>query len=392
MFYITVFNDFEKIIRSDIMNSSKNKTCFILNYAPHYRKQIFIKLSEELDCDIFCGDTLKLKLKKIDFDKLDFKIKELKTIWFFKRLAWMKGQLSLLFDDKYKSFVLTGQPYFISDTLFILCCFFTSKKVYLWNHSPKNNVSNFKFWYYKILLSLIDGFFLYSNYDKNILINKFKTNTNKLHVIFNSLDYEFHKSIRNEVIDEEFYKNKNFFTNPNLPIVVFIGRLESIKKIERLIEAIISLKERNYLINLLIIGDGSQMEFLKGKASGFNDQIYFYGNSYDEFENGQMLANTDLCVSPGNVGLTAIHALSFGTPVCTHDNFEKQMPEVEAIIEGQTGIFFNYNQDNLVETIINWFNSQPTRSIIRENCYKIIDSYYNPNFQVEVFKKELEKH
>lgn len=373
------------------MISSKTKTCFILNYAPHYRKPIFSQLKKDLNCDIFTGNRLQAKIKKIDFEKIDFEIVELETNWLFNKLAWMKGQLNLLFSHKYKAFVLTGQPFFVSDTFFVLLCFFTSKKVYLWNHSPKNNVSGFKFWYNKILLSLTDGFFLYSNYNKNILTNKFKINRNKLHVIFNSLDYEFHKSIRNEVIDEEFYKNKNFFTNPNLPILVFIGRLESIKKIERLIKAVILLKESNQFMNLLIIGDGSQMEFLKGKAKGFMDQIYFYGNSYNEFENGQMLANADLCVSPGNVGLTAIHSLSFGTPVCTHNNFEYQMPEVEAIKEGVTGTFFEYKQNNLEEVLLNWINAKVERIKIRENCYHVIDSYYNPKYQVSVFKNELDK-
>ena len=44
-------------------------------------------------------------------------------------------------------------------------------------------------------------------------------------------------------------------------------------------------------------------------------------------------------VSPGNVGLTAIHSLSYGTPVLTHNNFNNQMPEVESIQPGFNGYF-----------------------------------------------------
>ncbi|GIS05973.1 MAG: hypothetical protein CM15mP109_07290 [Candidatus Dadabacteria bacterium] len=49
-------------------------------------------------------------------------------------------------------------------------------------------------------------------------------------------------------------------------------------------------------------------------------------------------------VSPGNTGLNAVHFLSYGPPVGTHNYFYNQMPEA-AIIEAQkkTGFFFNEN-------------------------------------------------
>ena len=50
---------------------------------------------------------------------------------------------------------------------------------------------------------------------------------------------------------------------------------------------------------------------------------------------------SDLTVSPGNIGLTAIHSLSYGTPVCSHSNFNNQMPESEAIINFEKWFFFS---------------------------------------------------
>ena len=51
------------------------------------------------------------------------------------------------------------------------------------------------------------------------------------------------------------------------------------------------------------------------------DQIWFYGACYDESKLGELIFNADLCVSPGNVGLTAVHSMGYGTPVITHNNF-----------------------------------------------------------------------
>ena len=80
---------------------------------------------------------------------------------------------------------------------------------------------------------------------------------------------------------------------------------------------------------------------------GIADQTWLYGPCYDERIIGEMFFNADVCLSPGNVGLTAIHALSFGCPVLTHDDFKYQNPEFEAIIPGETGDFFK--KDNMAD-------------------------------------------
>ena len=49
-------------------------------------------------------------------------------------------------------------------------------------------------------------------------------------------------------------------------------------------------------------------------------------------------------VSPGNTGLNAVHALSYGTPVATHNNFNKQMPEAAVVEDQITGFLFNENE------------------------------------------------
>lgn len=374
------------------MKSSENKTCFILNYAPHYRKAIFEKLSKELDCDIYCGDKIKVYIKKIEFDTIDFTIQELKTIWFLNNFAWIKGQIRLLFNNKYSTYVLTGQPFFLSDSIFVLLCFFTKKKVFIWNHAPNDKKKGFMKLYYKLFFSLIDGAFIYSNRGKDMLMKNYGINGERLHVIYNSLDYDYHLSIRANLIDKKYYENKAYFTNPSLPILLFIGRLTVVKRIDLLIEVVRELNSNNFQVNLIIIGDGIIKKDLMDKAEDLKDFIYFYGDSYDEFENAKLIANADLCVSPGNVGLTAIHSLSFGTPVCTHDNLSNQGPEVEAIEVFKTGVYYNQDKNNLATIIEEWFKCNLDRNEIRENCFDKIDHFYNPNFQIKVFKEIFAKH
>ena len=118
-----------------------------------------------------------------------------------------------------------------------------------------------------------------------------------------------------------------------------------------------------------------------------NGWLHFYGATYDEIELANLIYHSDLCVSPGNIGLTAIHSLTYGTPVASHSNFINQMPEVEIIEEGVNGFFFQENSiENISKKILEFLNnSKINKSIIRDRIVK----HYNVNYQISIFKSLL---
>lgn len=84
--------------------------------------------------------------------------------------------------------------------------------------------------------------------------------------------------------------------------------------------------------------------------------------------------------------------MTFGTPVLTHSNFMNQMPEFEAIREEKTGLYFKEDSiEDIAEKIIYWFNRPKySRESVRRSCYKEIDDFWTPQFQLDVLKKHLE--
>jgi glycosyltransferase involved in cell wall biosynthesis len=72
----------------------------------------------------------------------------------------------------------------------------------------------------------------------------------------------------------------------------------------------------------------------------------FVGAEYNQQALGHLFERHDVCVSPGNVGLTAIHAMSFGCPVATHSDVSRQMPEASAVIPGLTGTLFDFGKSD----------------------------------------------
>ena len=125
---------------------------------------------------------------------------------------------------------------------------------------------------------------------------------------------------------------------------------------------------------------------------GLTDNIWFYGACFDENANAELVYNADLCVAPGNIGLTAMHVMMFGCPAISHNSFKWQMPEFESIKPGETGDFFEYdNVEDLTRCISEWFRSKKDcREKVREACYKEIDDYWNPHYQLNLLKRVLE--
>ncbi|MEO1013518.1 MAG: glycosyltransferase [Bacteroidota bacterium] len=182
---------------------------------------------------------------------------------------------------------------------------------------------------------------------------------------------------------------KKLFDKPESSQLIFIGRLTRQKKLNILIDAVTLLKEEGRLVNLLFVGDGEEKTVLQRQMekNDISDQICFYGASYDETTNYKLIASSDCCVAPGEIGLTAIHSLMYGVPVISHSNPDKQMPEFEAIVQGFNGDLFEHNNvEDLKSKIKNVLDFKKTRSRmeIKKNCYQIVDQYYNPIYQVQV--------
>lgn len=366
------------------------KLCLIYNFAQHYRANIFKLISEEFDCDFLFGDSMS-DVKKMDYSLLHGNIMETHTKRLFGGWYWQPGVIGKL-KQNYTHYILLGETRALSTWAFCILAklFYPNKKVYFWSHGWYGKETFIEKIIKKMEFHLPNGgTFTYGNYARNLMIKE-GFSPNKLFVIHNSLAYDKQLEIRKHLSHSDIYRNHFKNDNNNL---IFIGRLTEIKRIDILIDAVDLLKKQGHEYNLTLVGDGTEMETLQNKvhAQGLQENVWFYGACYDEKENATLIYNADLCVSPGNVGLTAIHVMMFGCPVITHDNFPYQMPEFEAIHPNKTGNFFEYNDiDSITKCINSWFfNHKDNRDTIRQQCFLEIDTQWNPNFQMEVLKKHF---
>lgn len=368
---------------------------FFMHIAPHYREAIWKQLLvyNKWETHFYYGDCLN-GIKPIDFQQEDFsayqnRLHKVKNFWWRKEiLLWQSNVISECLKGGFDFAVFTSEMSRASTWIAATICRFRGIKVIFWAHGLYGDEKGLKLRLKKFFYRLPHKFVLYERRAKKILI-KHGFSPDNLYVVFNSLDYDTQKVLFDKI--HRMKRNGTFesLKNPDLPVVIFIGRLTKVKKLHLLIEAINQINSRETKVNLMIIGDGPEKSNLVeiGETGVQNKWIHFTGACYDEEIIAKYLYMSDLCVSPGDVGLTGIHSLSFGTPVGTHDNMFNQMPEAEAVQENYNGFFFKENDVTDLKNKIEYWINNSDRELTRTNSRDIIDKYYNPSYQLSVFKR-----
>lgn len=363
------------------------KLCIVYNFAQKYREGIYSLIEREYDCHWVFGDN------KTDIKGLDTSF--LKSVQFvmnkklFGAYYYQKGVVSLLRD--YDTFLMLGELINLSTWFMLTGCrlFYPKKKIFLWSHGWYGREGFLKSILKKMYFSMADAVFLYGNYAENVARSQ-GYKKNNLFVIHNSLNYEKQISIRYRLSDSDIFRKH--FGNDDY-VLIFIGRLTKIKRLDMLVDAVNSLNKVGKKCNLVFVGNGAEKTELARQVDqlSLSSRVWFYGACYDEVLNASLIYNSDICVAPGNVGLTAMHSMVFGTPVITHNAFKWQMPEFEAIKQGVTGSFFEFGKlDSLVNCISVWLDENASRrDAIRENCYNEIDSFWTPGFQMKVLRQHI---
>lgn len=176
---------------------------------------------------------------------------------------------------------------------------FVKKWNYNYGSRIKNKCAEFTL---KFSLNNSDKIIFVSNAGKESYINNFNIEDCKTAVIYNGIELP---DCRMNSENEGYYR------------ITYIGRIEEIKGLQLLIDAIPKLLENNYNVKVWIIGEGSYNEELqeKVKREGLEGYIKFLGAKRDiEW----YLLRTDVFVYPSVCeevfGISIVEAMSYGVP------------------------------------------------------------------------------
>lgn len=371
------------------MTDQPRRIAFVYPYIAHYREPIFRHLanSEALEVDILAGSDANIQIKLLarsNYTEDPLPWIPLRNRW-FGALLWQRGLMPSLRRVNYDAVVFFGSAHYLSTWVAALLMRLRGRDVFMWGHgllapeSGPHGLTREAFYH------LAKGHFIYSSRSIELMKQRRLLRNKEYHQINNSLDFDEHMRTRQTASETPS-------PYPKVDIaMVYIGRLTKRKRIDLAIEAVRRLSDQGKSATLWIAGDGEDRPRLEETAKSLEveDAINFIGETYDEHKIAVLLHHADICVSPGHIGLTAVHAMTYGTPVITHDNLDRHAPEFETIVPRETGmLFIEGSVQSLTESILKMYEVHD-REAVRQRCINRVADSYNPRFQLRVFERAL---
>ena len=133
----------------------------------------------------------------------------------------------------------------------------------------------------------------------------------------------------------------------NKKTLIFCGVLRDKVRVDVLLKALKILRSLRTDVHCVIIGAGDKMEEWKelSKSLGLDSDVTWAGEIRGQQNLAPWFLSSDLFVYPGRIGLSIIHAFSFGLPVVLNDNAENHGPEYDAFRPGVNGWSFRENDE-----------------------------------------------
>jgi glycosyltransferase involved in cell wall biosynthesis len=370
----------------------------------HYRQGVFLNISELLHerggCMSLAGDT-KHHLKSLRLisdsptwgrkNSKYYKFIKLTDFYLFGICFWQKGLILLLLKSNYDVCVFWGEAHRISTWIAALICRLKGIKVVFWSHGLYGNEGwakkNIRLSFYALSHVML----LYGSHAKNLISSS--GYSGGLFVINNALDTQHQLKVIGGIKCLSQYQNANGIPIKEV-VFVFIGRLEKNKELTRLVRVFNQLvgSRSSNVLSLVFLGDGPERQKLELLVNQLHikKNVTFLGASYDENFIMKLLTRASYLVSPGNVGLSAMHSLIAGTPVVTHGDMRYQMPEAEVVINNETGFLFQRGSDESLYEILNIATDRHLINPLNsKNCQEKIIDNYSYSYQKKVFHNML---
>lgn len=215
-----------------------------------------------------------------------------------------------------------------------------------WGHGFSKKPNRFLEAIRRIFMKLADVILLYTDEE----VEEYKRlglPMEKLFATNNALDQEPIKEATAAWGKERLKEFQEFENITEKHMLLFCGRRTNSVSLEDVFTALAQLRRTNDRYLFVIIGPDDSDGILgeKAKRLGVDDCIRWLGPIYDQHSLAPWFLSASCFVFPGAIGLSLIHAFSYGLPVIVPDCIHN--PEIAAFCDGENGFF--YKDDDVAD-------------------------------------------
>lgn len=298
---------------------------------PSYRVPFFVRLNELFGARLLVFASPHLELATLNRNEIEapwmHALAPMKRFW--PGLEWQPGALRVAI-GRGDILVLSGQPRTLSTLALILKAKFVGARIIWWGHYWTATSKPWRAIIRMAITRLADAILFYTDQEVKEYSTRYEASNHKLiKGLNNGIEVKDIKALR------EPY---SFDKRPR--DLLFVGRITPKAELGLMLKALSHQLCSDTTLD--VIGDGEELAMLRDEANrlGISDRIVWHGATTDEARIAEIANSCKAFVYPGAVGLSLVHALSYGLPAIVHDNRWQQMPEIAALRPGENGITF----------------------------------------------------
>jgi glycosyltransferase involved in cell wall biosynthesis len=214
--------------------------------------------------------------------------------------------------------------------------------------------------------------------------------TRKVDKVIVPSNYLKEESIRNGIPSEKIEVAPHFtdknpkreYIEPEANTILFIGRMDPLKGIRELVNALSLIKERPWKAYIIGTGDGFEKYIKMSQDLGIGEKIIFLKNldyeAIDEYyQRASMVVFPSMCAE--SFGLVGIEAMSFGRPVIA---FDVGGPR-EWLVDGETGFLVKRGDiKGLADRILQLLEDEQLARKMGRKGLERVEKYYRKEIHI----------
>ncbi|EXF25313.1 hypothetical protein BG28_13570 [Nesterenkonia sp. AN1] len=248
---------------------------------------------------------------------------------------WEHGQVREIWAGAHDAYVIAGRIPTVSAWAACAVAALRGRTLIMWGHGWKRPEDGLKRRVRLAFYRLTDGLLVYGDRAKE-LGSSYGVPAEKIQVIYNSIYPEALTTMARESAAHPGQAPDDDGANPT---IIYSSRLTTRHRLDLLAEALGGMPAAARP-KLLIVGEGAERPRLEQVFAEHGVDAEFLGAVYDYEQLRELYARADLAVSVGGAGLNVTQSMSFGVPVLAEDGNPDSSPEIEAVVEGVTGRYY----------------------------------------------------
>ena len=331
----------------------------VYQHLPHYRRGVFLELDRSAELEVtFAADASSKDGSIPIIPMTSFKrVVRLKNFW-LGSLLWQQGLLRCIARTRFDSVVFLGDAHYISTWVALALTRLRGARTYLWTTGWHRPDPMFKGLVRTVFYRLADQLLLYGEDGYN-MARRMGLPSSKMTVIGNSVTPPASTPLTAAV--ESIEVDSLLPAPTEMHLVGAVVRVTPAKRLDMLIEATARLRARGMKIGVLLTA-GPAGDSLRRQATQLGVPLFMVGAVYDEETLSKIYGRLEVTVIPELAGLTVMQSLTYGTPVVTNDDPNRQASEFRAVLHGITGMLYTAGDIDSLATAI-------------EGCLAMVDEH-----------------